>query len=446
MNQLSNQLSNQIEITIFHTTDIHGRIIGRKEEKRIGISRIATFLKKLRNSKSGEFLLFNTGDSVSGDPLCDLTKGVSLFQSLNFCEYTASNLGNHDFDFGSEKIKSFVETAQFPILCANILSETGDLLTGKGYEIFIHKGLKILVVGILAKEPFDTIKTYKKSNVTFCDPYQEIKRILREKEYQFDLSIALSHGFPNEDMTLICKDAAVDIILSGHDHAVSTSEYKKITQNDNLIKYAAHTGSNTIYIGKIDIKYDIVQQKIVAFEYTTYDETYFVTHEIEDHPDIAKIVEEVRNHNECLGKTIAHCQVDLYDKNKIRKLTEKAIRSELKTNFAYLTDGGFRGNFYRGDITFDKVWDICPFDDVAYIIQVKGRDLTQKVKERLQSLDDSAVIEDDHVYSLATNDYAIEQKIITNNSSLSDKSITRTDRQIRDVLIDCLTKIGVIQD
>src|ERR1022692_160050 len=63
--------------------------------------------------------------------------------------FDVSTLGNHEFDYGWQRIQDFVKTARFPIVSANVVNDQGGLLAGKPYVIKTAGGIRVAVIGLL---------------------------------------------------------------------------------------------------------------------------------------------------------------------------------------------------------------------------------------------------------------------------------------------------------
>ena len=49
-----------------------------------------------------------------------IVKGKQMIEVLNTCHLTCACLGNHDFDFGLEKILTHIQNSNFPWLLSNV--------------------------------------------------------------------------------------------------------------------------------------------------------------------------------------------------------------------------------------------------------------------------------------------------------------------------------------
>ena len=123
-----------VQLTILGTTDLHANIYNwsyedGKEVEDLGIAKVYSVIKEIREENPNTLLLDN-GDTIQGTILSDdlyntkLDEPHPVIDVMNFMEYDAMTLGNHEFNFGVELIDKIVEEAEFPIL---VLISTGKM-------------------------------------------------------------------------------------------------------------------------------------------------------------------------------------------------------------------------------------------------------------------------------------------------------------------------------
>src|SRR4051812_9894789 len=118
-------------ITIIGTNDLHGAL------DRLPL--FAGFVANLRAARAadgGGVVLVDAGDLFQGTLESNLAEGADVIRAYNELGYTASAIGNHEFDYGPEgapviasgpdqdprgALKARVSEAKFPFLVTNIL-------------------------------------------------------------------------------------------------------------------------------------------------------------------------------------------------------------------------------------------------------------------------------------------------------------------------------------
>ena len=204
-----------IRVAIMGTNDIHGEIfpnIFQSPENTTlasgGATNIYSYVKALRNEWKDYFLWFDGGDQFQGTMECMLSEGSIMKDYYNYVNLSAIAIGNHEFDYGIEKLKEHIESENFPTLCANLYDkqkqkyiwEEGMWKNVKPYEIYnlgTNPTIKIGVIGLATAETI-TFTATDLSNYSFNNYFDVTKRwadYLR-KEKGVDAVILLTHFGP----------------------------------------------------------------------------------------------------------------------------------------------------------------------------------------------------------------------------------------------------------
>ena len=69
-------------------------------------------------------LLLNAGDLVQGSPVSTMYRGLPVYEIANLFGFDVSTIGNHDFDYGWQRLREFMKTARYPMVSANVSDET----------------------------------------------------------------------------------------------------------------------------------------------------------------------------------------------------------------------------------------------------------------------------------------------------------------------------------
>ena len=144
-------------ITILGTSDMHGNIWGYSYEDNAetdnnGMARLYTYIQQVRAENPNTFLV-DAGDDIQGTIMTDDlyskdTASHPVAAALNYMDYDAWTLGNHEFNFGVDTLKSILEQVDMPVLAANIKNADGSYFTGAGYTIVERGGVKVAIIGV----------------------------------------------------------------------------------------------------------------------------------------------------------------------------------------------------------------------------------------------------------------------------------------------------------
>ena len=89
-------------IYILHTNDMHGRIEYGKYDG-MGFDRVAALVNQVR-AMSDNVLLLDAGDVTHGMPVATISEGGIVIDVMNAMGYDAMAPGNHDFNYGSDRL------------------------------------------------------------------------------------------------------------------------------------------------------------------------------------------------------------------------------------------------------------------------------------------------------------------------------------------------------
>src|SRR5580704_18461314 len=106
--------------TILHTNDLHARLLP-DDQGRGGFAALAAGIRRERTGCNA-CLLLNAGDLVQGTPVSTLFHGLPVYEIANLFGFDAGTLGNHEFDYGWEQARKFIETAKYSIVTANLVN------------------------------------------------------------------------------------------------------------------------------------------------------------------------------------------------------------------------------------------------------------------------------------------------------------------------------------
>ena len=260
------------KLVILHNNDTHSRIEALPDNTPSyggmgGIVRQNAYVETVR-SENSNVLLFHSGDFVQGTPYFNKFKGEVEIACMNFMQYDAICLGNHEFDNGMPDLAKMIQAAQFPVVATN-LDFTGTLLEGltHRYVIIERGGLKIGIIGIMT--PLKGLVAQSNyQGVNYLDPVRTANAtaaLLKNRE-ACDLVVCLSHlgyqsgGKRMDDITLAQESEHIDIILGGHSHTFLRFADRRLNKNGEEV-IIDQVGDRGIYMGRLDVVMKKVEEK-----------------------------------------------------------------------------------------------------------------------------------------------------------------------------------------
>lgn len=233
------QSPQDVTFTILHTNDEHSALIpapvSNPETALGGMSRLATELSRWRERKAAQnepLFVVSAGDFISGTPFNWLVfdgKSPELDLMLKL-RYDLVVLGNHEFDYGPEKLAEYLarvgypaKAAETPLLSANIRIPDGHPLGTMGITAHhievLPSGVKVGFFGLMGKDASDVAPS--KAPVEF-DPIVDVAReqIRQLKEQGVEIFIAVTHSGVAEDRELAAAVPELHLIVGGHSHTL----------------------------------------------------------------------------------------------------------------------------------------------------------------------------------------------------------------------------------
>ena len=139
------------ELKIYFTTDLHGYVYPtdytQRSEKNIGLLNIINEF-----NKDGNTLIIDAGDTIQGSPFTNYLSSSQfdlhpIAAIMNAGGYDFITLGNHDFNYGREYLKKYLNNLNATCLCANVTDTTGELPIVPYKIKTMENGLKIGLLG-----------------------------------------------------------------------------------------------------------------------------------------------------------------------------------------------------------------------------------------------------------------------------------------------------------
>jgi 2',3'-cyclic-nucleotide 2'-phosphodiesterase/3'-nucleotidase len=123
-------------ITILETSDFHGALLPRHRERQterpLGSTPVlAAYIQRERGVNPEGTLLLDGGDLMQGTLISNLSFGKPVIAQMNYLDYDATAVGNHEFDWSVDTLFARIQEAEFAALGANLLP-VGDSRTTPG--------------------------------------------------------------------------------------------------------------------------------------------------------------------------------------------------------------------------------------------------------------------------------------------------------------------------
>lgn len=363
------------KITIIHTNDTHARLVGTSTE--IGFAKIATLIKEAKAANPNTLVL-DAGDTLHGMPIVNISKGENAVKVLEAAGYDCMTIGNHDFNYGQERLLELKNISKVEMVSANVLNEKGESLFTP-YVIKEIDGVKIGIFGLTTPETAYKTSPKNVEGLTFADPIEISKKMVEELKDKTDVIIALVHIGLDESSVVTSKEIAenvggIDVIIDGHSHTLLE---KGLLINDTLI---AQTGQYNQNLGYVDI--EVKNGEVVGKTARLLAAADAAN--IAADSDLTKTIEDINEANKSIFDQVI-AKTDVYldglrenvrtKETNLGNLSADAVRSASGTDVAFVNGGGIRVDIQPGDITKGRVAELFPFGNTVQVKKISGEDL-----------------------------------------------------------------------
>ena len=392
---------------ILQTNDVHGAIDQYK---------YLAGVKEELIKRGADVYVVDSGDFLQGTIYVSWDKGSSALKMMNSAGYDIVTIGNHDFDYGCDRMMELLKDRNFDVICDNVIvDETGKALFD-GTEMITNGDLKIGFFGIDTPTTKTTSSPVNTKGLTFYDNTtdpkiydQALADVKSLRSDGADVVLGLSHlgvddsakPYRSYELWDAVKSEVpgegADVILDGHSHTVMTS--------GDGGQPIMSTGTKLVNIGVIVI--DEQTEKIdKRFLYEIKDDTWVDA-------DVKVLSDQIdKEVDDLYGQTVCTSDVELNgyrDKNAVKeagkdfpsgnrdgesntgdfaadaykaqaiRLIEEGEKYDVDQAHivAMLNGGAIRAGIQKGDVTRKDLLTTFPFFDSVCGVYVKGSELLE---------------------------------------------------------------------
>lgn len=414
-------------VTILHSNDIHARL-SPLENGNGGFAYLATVIRHERENCIG-CLLLNAGDVVQGSPVSTIFKGLPVFEIANLFGFDAGTLGNHDFDYGWEQARKFMEVANYPIVTANMADGEGHLFTRQPYVVLLANGVRVAIVGAMT-DTLDTLTKPQTRGPWHTTPLVEtVRRYANEARGRADLTVVLAHITDNEEAALVALGPLVPVIVSGHEHQGMP---EAMVKDGRMVVRAKAYGEE---IGRLELRVDVERKSVASW---TWKKVGVDSKSLAPAPDVAAQVKHWEDQvTEIVDQPLAVAEHE-FSRAEVKVLIERAMREQTGSDFAFMNAGGVRDILLRGQLLVRHVWNAMPFDNEVVVGKFKGRDLPAVVTAGQR-------IDPDREYTLAVSDFTAANQSAPSQLQTSGLVFAASGPPMRDMIVDWIRRQGVLK-
>ncbi|MBD3289168.1 hypothetical protein GF337_10220, partial [candidate division KSB1 bacterium] len=349
-----------------------------------GFLALNDYVKKIDKETAGNYLLFDAGDFMTGNPICDIevggAKGGAMIWFMNYVGYHGATVGNHEFDISVDNCKRLIGLSDFLMISSNLFTADGKLFADKPYHIYEKNNLKIGVIGVMVHELAGYLNAEQQQQV-YTRPQADIVQSIADKiDDETDLIVVLSHAGIEQDSYLAKQlDDRVDIIIGGHSHT-KLNEARII--NGKILFQA---GSKLIYLGRLDVTVaaDTVrdfQSDLMFLDATHIQKDPVLEAEINKY---TKLIDE--RYGRVIGNLSTPWKRNSRGESNLGNFLTDCMREFTGADFAVLNSGGIRAGLPKGDIRAIDIKEILPFTNPVCHFEMNGTGIMKILKTNAEA-------------------------------------------------------------
>lgn len=386
------------DVVILHTNDTHCGI-----EENMGYAGLVWYENQMKE-ETPYVTLVDAGDAIQGAPVGTLSEGEYLVQIMNKAGYDFAVPGNHEFDYGMEKLLGLSARLDCGYSACNFVNLPSKTQVFAPYRIMEYDDIQVAFVGVATPEsitkstPAYFQDQFGRYRFSFCEDetgealYSQVQSAVDQARGEgADYVIMVGHLGDNgitekwSSRSVIANTTGIDAAIDGHSHEVCV---ENVPNESGEMVVLTQTGTKFANIGKLTITTDGQIQASHVSAVTDAEGNPAKDAEMESFINGIK-----SQYEESLKVVLGRTDVDLMDKDPetglraVRKaetnlgdLCADASRYMMGADIGFMNGGGIRAGIEAGDITYEDALSVFPYGNMICMAEVSG----QKIKDALE--------------------------------------------------------------
>ena len=386
------------DVVILHTNDTHCGI-----EENMGYAGLVWYENQMKE-ETPYVTLVDAGDAIQGAPEGTLSEGEYLVQIMNKAGYDFAVPGNHEFDYGMEKLLGLSARLDCGYSACNFVNLPSKTQVFAPYRIMEYDDIQVAFVGVATPEsitkstPAYFQDQFGRYRFSFCEDetgealYSQVQSAVDQARGEgADYVIMVGHLGDNgitekwSSRSVIANTTGIDAAIDGHSHEVCV---ENVPNENGEMVVLTQTGTKFANTGKLTITTDGQIQASHVSAVTDAEGNPAKDAEMESFINGIK-----SQYEESLKVVLGRTDVDLMDKDPetglraVRKaetnlgdLCADASRYMMGADIGFMNGGGIRAGIEAGDITYEDALSVFPYGNMICMAEVSG----QKIKDALE--------------------------------------------------------------
>ncbi len=398
-----------VKLKLIETSDVHGALFPwdfiNDKPKTTSLAQVYTYVEAQRADKSQSVILLDNGDILQGQPIVyysnfeQITAKHICARVMNYMNYDAATVGNHDIEAGHPVYDKLVTEFNFPWMAANAIDTKTEKPYFKPYTILNRDGVKIAILGLITPAIPMWLPEKIWSGIDFKDMILSAKKWVDiiNKEEQPDLLIGLFHSGVNPNYNgqnaslprnenasqLVAEQVpGFDVVFVGHDHNSWNKFVKDASGNDVLIlgtQGSARTATEATVILTKNKKTDQWEKEISGnvIQVKNYQpDPAFMNH---FQPDIEEVKSYVSEQIGTFTETIS-TRESMFGNSAFVDLIQRIQLDLTKADVSFAAPLSFNIEIKKGQIYVRDMFNLYKFENLLYTLNMSG----QEIKDYLE--------------------------------------------------------------
>ncbi|MFZ2960047.1 MAG: bifunctional UDP-sugar hydrolase/5'-nucleotidase [Candidatus Ozemobacteraceae bacterium] len=393
-----------LRIELFHINDWHGTMrsapalwLQKNAPPTIGgAALLAGCVKELKRDALHEgrrWLFLDAGDRFQGSLEVNLTEGAVMTDLWNHLGIQIAAIGNHDLDYGQQKLSENLRKSRFIPVCANL---SGQGALWRPSTVISLGKLRAGVFGLMTPDLAAVSLAKNIAGLHLTSVFEAARtQVAHLRAKGCDLVILLSHCGHIVDLAIAFAVPGIDIIVGGHseDHLPQPRRIGKtlIVQTRG---YGSHIGDlrldvlpRTTADTQTDAK--VVEAYIASWSYRNIalDAASFSAD-----PEAEAVIASWSNAlSKEVDRFVATLSRPLLRKersgeNSFGNLICRAVSAKTRVPIAFYHLGGIRTDLPAGAVLWRNVYEALPFEHRICTGEMQGSDLSALLDEGIIGL------------------------------------------------------------
>ena len=398
------------DIAIIHTNDVHCGV-----QDSIGYDGLMLYKKYLSTIYSN-VILVDAGDHIQGGTMGLISNGLDIIDIMNKIGYDVVTLGNHDFDYGIDRLKDCAKRLDSGYISVNYCFRINKTAIYPTYKIIEKGNKKIAFIGVTTPETLTktSLITLKDENGQIIydflndnhnkELFEKVQQTIdKVKNEGADYVIIVAHlgigGNIEEENTstyLLKNLRNVNALIDGHTHLLynqttSDKSGKKIpfaqagTKLNNIGVFIIHTDDTITHENISSVPFDeVLEQESLKVTrggkeiYVDKEMNQYINDKFDSFSDIL---------NQIIGKTDFNLNIyelgstDRQPSKQLSRINENILCNLITDSMRYFGEadisimnaGTIRADIDQGDITYQEVINTMPYSNDVIVKEITGQ-------------------------------------------------------------------------